>query len=186
MNSLWERFLDKFSPNEANLKEFADNCWHLLANLVLAALVLIAFWIAGAMLRRFVLRIGGRARMNADVLVLLASTAKLVLLAIGLVTASGNLGIDVSALVAGLGLTGFAVGFAVKDIISNWLAGILILLYEPFRRGDYVSIANTPGLEGAVVAIDFRYTSLQNKDQLVLVPNSNLFVKEILVKRAAG
>ena len=127
MNSLWERFLDKFSPNEANLKEFADNCWHLLANLVLAALVLIAFWIAGAMLRRFVLRIGGRARMNADVLVLLASTAKLVLLAIGLVTASGNLGIDVSALVAGLGLTGFAVGFAVKDIISNWLAGILIL-----------------------------------------------------------
>jgi small conductance mechanosensitive channel len=60
------------------------------------------------------------------------------------------------------------------------LAGILILVYEPFRRGDHVAVA---GLEGTVTAIDFRYTTLKLEDKLVLVPNANLFTKEIVVKR---
>jgi len=176
--------IQKWFANEQHWKAFVETCLRLLGNLTLALLILLAFWFAAALLQRFVLRVGERARVNADVLVLLASTARLSVLAIGLVTACGTLGVDVSALVAGLGLTGFAVGFAVKDILSNWLAGILILVYEPFRRGDYVSIAGTPALSGSVVAIDFRYTSLQSEDQLVLVPNANLFTKEIIVKRA--
>jgi len=84
----------------------------------------------------------------------------------------------VGALVAGLGLTGFAVGFAVKDIISNVLAGMLILVYEPFRRGDRINVA---GMEGTVTAIDFRYTTLEAEGRRILVPNGNLFVKEIVV-----
>ena len=178
--------IQKWLSDEQHLKDFVEACFHLLGNLTLALFVMLVFWFMATLLRRFVMRVGQRARVNADVVLLLASTARLTVLAIGLVTASGNLGIDVSALVAGLGLTGFAVGFAVKDILSNWLSGILILVYEPFRRGDYVSIAGTPGLAGTVVAIDFRYTSLQTDDQLVLVPNANLFTKEIIVKRAAA
>ncbi|HVW37294.1 MAG TPA: hypothetical protein VHB99_08305, partial [Pirellulales bacterium] len=128
--------IQKWFSTEKHWNDFVETCMSLLGNLVLAMLILFVFWFAATLLRRFVLRVGERARVNADVLVLLASTARLTVLAIGLVTASGSLGVDVSALVAGLGLTGFAVGFAVKDILSNWLAGILILVYEPFRRGD--------------------------------------------------
>jgi small-conductance mechanosensitive channel len=178
--------IQKWFSNEEHWKDFVETCIRLLGNLVLALLILLVFWFMATLLRRFLLRVGERARVNPDVLVLLASTARLTLLAIGVITASGSLGVDVSALVAGLGLTGFAVGFAVKDILSNWLAGILILVYEPFRRGDYVSIAGTPGLAGSVVAIDFRYTSLKNDDQIVLVPNANLFIKEIIVKRSSA
>lgn len=185
MDGLWGKLLEKLRPDEENLQRFGAACWEFLGNFALAVLILLVFWFAANMLRRFILRVCEKARVNADVQVLLASTGRLTVLAIGLVTAASRLGVDVSALVAGLGLTGFAVGFAVKDIISNWLAGILILVYEPFRRGDYVSIANAPGLEGAVVAIDFRYTSLQTDERIVLVPNSNLFTKEIIVKRAA-
>lgn len=185
MDDVGRKLWEKLTPDEESLKHFGEACWEFAGNFVLALLILLVFWFAANMLRRFILRVGEKARVNADVQVLLASTGRLSVLAIGLVTASSRLGIDVSALVAGLGLTGFAVGFALKDIISNWMAGILILVYEPFRRGDYVSIANAPGLEGAVVAIDFRYTSLQTDEQIVLVPNSNLFIKEIIVKRAA-
>jgi small-conductance mechanosensitive channel len=176
--------LEKLKLDEAALNALAADAWLFLLHAVISLLIMLVFWLLANMLRRFILRVGQRARVNADVLVLLASTGRLTVLAIGLVTACSRLGVDVTALVAGLGLTGFAIGFAVKDIISNWLAGILILLYEPFRRGDYVSIANAPGLEGTVVAIDFRYTSLQHEDQIVLVPNANLFIKEIIVKRA--
>lgn len=146
--------------------------------------ILLVFWLAGSLFDRFIRRIGQRARINPDVLGLMAWSGKIVVLSVGVVTACGTVGIDVGALLAGLGLTGFAIGFALKDIISNWLSGVLILVYEPFRRGDYVSIANTAGLEGTVVAIDFRYTSLEKEGKIVLVPNANLFVKEIIVNRA--
>lgn len=147
-------------------------------------IILLVFWLVGSLLDRFIRRVGGRAGINPDVLGLMAWSGKIVVLSVGVVTACGTVGIDVGALLAGLGLTGFAIGFALKDIISNWLSGVLILVYEPFRRGDYVSIANTPGLEGTVVAIDFRYTSLEKDGKIVLVPNANLFVKEIIVNRA--
>ena len=59
-----------------------------------------------------------------------------VVIAIGLVTGFGTMGIDVSALIAGLGLSGFALGFALRDAVSNLIAGVLILLYRPFSYGD--------------------------------------------------
>ncbi|HVX64803.1 MAG TPA: mechanosensitive ion channel domain-containing protein [Pirellulales bacterium] len=178
-------FLAKLQLDEAAFSKLVKDFWIFLGHAALALLVLLIFWALANMLRRFILRLGRQARVNEDVLALLASTGRLTVLVVGLVTACSQLGIDVTALVAGLGLTGFAVGFAVKDIISNWLAGILILIYEPFRRGDYISVGNATGLEGTVVAIDFRYTSLQHDDRIVLVPNANLFVKEVIVKRAA-
>ena len=49
---------------------------------------------------------------------------------------AGTVGVDVSALVAGLGLAGFAIGFALRDAVSNTLAGVLVLMYQPFRVGD--------------------------------------------------
>ena len=86
------------------------------------------------------------------------------------------MGINVSALVAGLGLTGFALGFALKDILSNLIAGVLILLYRPFRVNDYIMVT---GLEGAVTEIDLRYTTLQKEGQKFLIPNSVLFTNSI-------
>lgn len=154
-----------------------------LPDIGVSIVILLVFWLLGTLLDRFIRRLGTQAKINPDILSLLSWSGKVTVLAVGVVTACGTVGIDMGALLAGLGLTGFAIGFALKDIISNWLSGILILVYEPFRRGDYVSIANAPGLEGTVVAIDFRYTSLEKEGKLVLVPNANLFVKEIIVMR---
>ena len=55
---------------------------------------------------------------------------------IGAIRTPGTVGVDVSALVAGLGLAGFAIGFALRDAVSNTLAGVLVLMYQPFRVGD--------------------------------------------------
>ena len=97
---------------------------------------------------------------------------------LGFITALGTLGINVTALVAGLGLTGFALGFALKDTISNMLSGILILLYRPFRIGNTIKIS---GFEGEVVVIDLRYTELSSEGSKILIPNSKLFTDPITV-----
>src|SRR5690348_8593779 len=115
---------------------------------------------------------------NAALLELLGRMTKITILIFGVATALGTIGVNVAALVAGLGLTGFALGFAFRDVLSNLLAGILLLLFRPFGIDDQISVS---GLEGRVVNIDLRYTVLQQPDKTVLIPNSNLFTNPILV-----
>jgi small conductance mechanosensitive channel len=113
-------------------------------------------------------------------ILLLGQISKTAVFAFGAITALGTLGVNVSALVAGLGLTGFALGFALKDALSNMLCGFLILIYHPFRIGDRISVT---GLDGSVANIDLRYTTLTEDGRAVLIPNSNLFTNPIIVQR---
>src|SRR5690348_12891447 len=118
---------------------------------------------------------------SEGLLVLLGRTAKIAVITLGVATALGTVGVNVSALVAGLGLTGFALGFAFRDVLSNLLAGILLLLFRPFGPGDHISVS---GLDGEVTNIDLRYTVLKQPQKIVLIPNSNLFTNPILVDAA--
>lgn len=148
---------------------------HLVAGLVVFA----AFWLAAVLAARLLGRLLGRGPLAGNpVARLLARLTRATLLVLGVVTALGTLGMDVSALVAGLGLTGFAVGFALKDAISNMLAGVLVLLYKPFELDDRISVA---GFEGRVLAIDLRYTTLEGEARRVYVPNAVLFSSPVQV-----
>ena len=92
--------------------------------------------------------------MNKDFLHLTARVVKIVMVLLGSITA---LGVNVSALVAGLGLNGFALGFALKDIISNLISGAMILIHHPFSLDDFIAVGE---FEGPVVDIDLRYTTI--------------------------
>ena len=99
-------------------------------------------------------------------------------LLIGIIQALGTLGIDVSALVTGLGLTGFALSFAFKDMLSSFISGIFIFLYQPFKIGDHVNIN---GKEGLVKEINLRYVTIEKGDSRILIPNSVCTSKTIEV-----
>jgi small conductance mechanosensitive channel len=143
-----------------------------------------AFWVSSRVMHAVIARVHHRVPSgNAELLDLLGRVAGLALMVFGAITALGTLGIDVSALVAGLGLTGFALGFAFRDVLSNLLAGILILLYRPFSRGDHIAVT---GFDGVVAQIDLRYTTLQSEGKIVLIPNSNLFTNPIEVRRSSA
>lgn len=151
---------------------------HFLPGLALGVFVFLVFWAAGTVCRRVIIRVGYKTLPSPSVINLLGRTAKISIMIIGGVTALGTMGINVSALVAGLGLTGFALGFALKDILSNLVAGVLILTYQPFQPHDRISVS---GFEGVVVVIDLRYTTLQAEGKKILIPNSTLFTNSISV-----
>jgi len=151
---------------------------------LIAALV-IAFiaWLLGKALQKGLLRLGRKVEEEKrQVLLLAAASGKATALIVGLITALGTIGINVTALVAGLGLSGFALGFALKDVLSNFLAGALILMYRPFETGDKIAVS---GNEGEVVEINLRYTVLRAEADKYLVPNSTLLTNLISVKGAA-
>ena len=143
-----------------------------------ALLVFFSFWLAGLLLQKVTRRIGERAHVRSDILALIGRTASTLWVILGAITALGTAGVNVSALVAGLGLTGFALGFALRDALSNLLAGILILVYRPFKRYDRISVA---GFEGIVIETDLRYTTLQGEDKKILIPNATLFTNSIIL-----
>ena len=140
--------------------------------------ILIAFYILAKIIKGIIIRASRRLDLDKNLTSLFARISSITIIIFGTVTALGTLGINVSALVAGLGLTGFALGFALKDTISNLLSGILILLYQPFKIGQSITIS---GFEGVVVSIDLRYTELRSGQDRVLIPNSKLFTDPITV-----
>lgn len=146
--------------------------------LAIGLILFAAFWLAGFILGNIVIRAAQKARLDQELAHLLRQTTVLSALTLGSVTALGTMGVDISALVAGLGLTGFALGFAFKEVLSNMLAGVLILMYRPFRHSDHITVA---GFEGTVIDIDLRYTTLQGEDKKILIPNSILLTNAITV-----
>jgi len=136
--------------------------------------ILVAFFILAKIVKRIIFNAAERLKLDSNLTSLLARTSNITLMIFGFITALGTLGINVSALVAGLGL----LGYAMKDTISNLLSGVLILLYRPFETGDRIKVS---GYEGIVISIDLRYTELDSEGNKVLIPNSKLFTDPITV-----
>ncbi len=147
----------------------------------IAILLFVLFWIAGQFAQKIFFRFGTTFDEGKNrVLQLAGRISKVALILLGAITALGTVGVNVAALVAGLGLIGFALGFALKDAVSNLLSGALILLYHPFYVGDHITVS---GCEGQVVDINLRYTVLQGKEKKYLIPNATLYTNLIAVSK---
>ena len=138
-------------------------------SLVLAMGIFTLFWVSGTILKTIVRRKMDEKSPQANIAKVLAGIVKNIMLIVGLITALGTLGVNISAIVAGLGLTGFAFGFAFKDMLSNFISGILIFIYEPFKLGDTIEVE---GKTGKVIDINLRYVTIETENQNVLIPNS--------------
>ena len=149
-------------------------------SLVLAIGIFTLFWVSGTILKTIVQRKMAEKSPHANIAKVLAGIVKNIMLIVGLITALGTLGVNISAIVAGLGLTGFAFGFAFKDMLSNFISGILIFIYEPFKLGDTIEVE---GKTGKVIDINLRYVTIETENQKVLIPNSISVSKVIAVKK---
>lgn len=144
---------------------------------IAAALVtLLIFWIAAKLVQNIMVRVG--TRVDSELLKFLQGIVKYIIMVFGVMSALGKLGIDVTGITAGVGITGFALGFAMKDIISNLLSGVLIIVFRTLRQNDRIKVGS---IEGRVEAIDLRYTVLVMDGQRHLIPNSKLFSEVITI-----
>ena len=162
---------------ETSFREFVADAERVLPKL-LAALVALALTVPAArIIRRRVERALRRANAEHHVVVVVATLASYVAVAIGVVVALAVGGVNLGVLIGSLGLATVALGFALQDIVSNLSAGIVLLLEHPFTEGDHIAIAEA---EGEVEEIHIRATRLRAPDgQLVLVPNKLLFTQVV-------
>ena len=141
--------------------------------------IILTFWVLALILRTIIGRllssIGGAIHIRK----LLSSTVYYTILIIGLLTGLNTMGVQMAPIIASLGLGGFALGFALRDVISNFLSGVLILIYRPFKEGDYLLVS---GCEGRVTEINMRYTILSGENTTYMIPNAALFTNPLELK----
>lgn len=102
---------------------------------------------------------------------------------VGSVVALGLLGLNLGALLGALGLTSVAIGFSLKDVLSNYISGVILLAARPFRLGDQVVIRD---YEGTITQIKLRATTMQTYDgRLVYIPNQEVFQASIVNNTAS-
>lgn len=150
---------------------------------IFAALVIVMLtWAVAKFARWLIGKIAGSGRMRRslrEVLGMLASTGVWLGGALIAITVAFPSVTPAKALTA-LGLGSVAIGFAFKDVFENFLAGLLILLREPFKLGDFVEC---DGVEGTVENITIRDTRIRQTDgQLVVAPNAQLFKSPVTVR----
>ncbi|HEV7905904.1 MAG TPA: mechanosensitive ion channel domain-containing protein [Pyrinomonadaceae bacterium] len=144
-------------------------------------LVFLIFLLVAWVGRRVIALAAPRVRADTGAVLLLSRVYYYGILIFGIVTALGAAGLNVSALVTGLGLTGFALGFALKDVLSNLLSGIMLLLYRPFNIGDHIRMGE---YEGRIETIRMRDTLVRAADgRLIVVPNTKL-ITEVVVNNS--
>lgn len=163
--------------------DFLDQSIKYLPTIIIAVLIFLGFFVASLLVQQIFSRMEQRIHDHGRnrIFKLAGASSKIIILIIGAVTALGTLGININALIASLGLGGFAIGFALKDALSNLLSGALILIYCPFKIGDTIAVT---GCRGVVVDINLRYTTIEDEDKTFLIPNSSLFVNNIeVIKR---
>ena len=151
-----------------------------LPNILFGVGIFFLFWIFSKIIQLMIRNFLTSKNPDTNISRVISGIIKNIIVIIGFITALGTMGINVSAIVAGLGLTGFAFGFAFKDMLSNFISGILIFIYEPFKLGDTVIV---DGKEGRVVDINLRYVTLKSKNSQILVPNSLSVSKSIEVNK---
>jgi len=156
----------------------------LLPNLVLALIVFAIFFFVARSIKRVVRNLTRDRRQARNLGLVLGRLAQGVTILVGLFIALSIVipSLKANDLVQLLGISGVAIGFAFRDILQNFLAGILILLTEPFQIDDQIVFKD---FEGTVENIQTRATTIRTYDgRRVVVPNSELFTNSVTVNTA--
>jgi small conductance mechanosensitive channel len=147
-----------------------------------ALAVLLVFWLVWRMTRPLLKRALTREQFAGALNeLLLDGLLKGALVVIALVTAASQVGINVTAALAGLGVAGIAVGFAAQETVANMIAGFLVFWDRPFKIGDYIT---TQDKYGRVQEITMRTTRIRTMENtFVVIPNKQVIV-DLLVNHS--
>ena len=146
--------------------------------LIGAFIIVLLGWFASKYVYALLMRIFEKNHFDSTLARFLANVAKILVLAAMVVVALGKVGISIAPFVAAIGAVSLTAGLALQGSVSNYAAGVLLIINRPFKVGDTISVA---GVYGVVEEIKLAYTALRNEDEeLITVPNKQM-IGDILV-----
>ena len=169
--------LDQIENMETKIDKFIDSTIAylpiLLGSILSATIILLlGIWFI-RLIRKLVERIFVRRNIDPSIRTFLGSTINWSLRIMLFIIVISQLGVQTSSFIAIIGAAGLAIGLSLQGSLSNFAGGVLILLFKPFRVGDYIS--SSTGVDGTVRVIDIFNTKLVTpQNQIVVIPNGAL------------
>jgi small-conductance mechanosensitive channel len=151
-----------------------------LPNLVLIAVILLITIVLSRRTQSFVRHVSERSQAPPEIIDLFGRVARFAVVALGTLMVLDRLNLSgaVLSFIAGLGIFGIVIGFALQDIVKQFAAGVLLLMLRPFRIGDEVKIG---AFEGRVMQVQLRATVLKTTGgDEVLIPNADVYSTAIV------
>jgi len=151
-----------------------------LPNLIAIAIILLFTIILSRRSQSFVRHFSERSQAPPEIIDLFGRAARFAVVALGMLLVLDRLNLSgaVLSFIAGLGIFGIIMGFALQDIVKQFAAGVLLLMLRPFRVGDDVKIGN---FEGRVLQVQLRATVLKTDGgDEVLIPNADVYSTAII------
>ncbi|HKY78996.1 MAG TPA: mechanosensitive ion channel family protein [Anaerolineales bacterium] len=149
------------------------------AGIILTAFlfILVGFYIA-RLISRLIVRGLRYRKVDAELTLLLSRITQWAIIIGVILFSAQQVGVNVTAILAGLGILGFTLGFALQDVSKNFIAGLLLLLQQPFKLGDTIQVS---GFSGTIIDINLRDTEIRTMDGLrVRIPNGEIFTQPVL------
>lgn len=166
----------------ASIRDMFQGFVQHLPNLLIALVVVAGTWALSAFAQGLYWRFVEKRRLRRSLKDLFAKALAITIWILGLMAASIVVfpSVKPESILAGLGLSSIAIGFAFKDVVENFFAGFLILIREPLEIGDFVKCGD---VEGQVETITIRDTLIRQTDgQRVIVPNAMLFKNPVWIR----
>lgn len=155
-----------------------------LRNVVVGLILLVLTFTTARFIKARVLRLPYLTEHNPDIAALFSNLAYVGALGLGIITTLTAVGIDLTAAITVLGVTGLAVSLALQDVLRNFVAGIYILLEQPFNIGDQIALRD---VSGDVLTIELRTTRLRTTTGAqVIVPNAVVMTEVVTNRSLAG
>lgn len=167
MNQILDRLYTTFS-----YEILVDKILQILPNMILAILILLVFFIIWKILKKTLFILFNKVNLDKTVQNLINNLTKSIIFIIGIITALSQIGVNINAILASLGVAGLTLGFAAKDALSNIISGIFIFWDKPFVIGDLIEVN---GHYGKVDEITMRSTRLITVDgKMLSIPNTEI------------
>ena len=158
---------------EFDLASFTPLIVQYATKLAGAVVFLLLAWIAAGWSRRIVRRALERASFDSTLTLFFANVARWLVLLLALLACLGIFGIQTTSFAAVIGAAGLAIGLAFQGALSNVASGVMLLIFRPFKIGDYVEAGGTAG---TVQEIGIFSTTLHSPDNVrITVPNSAVY-----------
>lgn len=145
----------------------------ILLNIFFAAVIVIVGRTVVSWLVKLSRKIMVRANMDPILINFSSSIINILLLLFVLIAALDQLGVNTTSMIAVLGAAGLAVGLALKDSLQNFAAGVMLIMYRPFRIGHFVEVAGVLGIVEQITIFNTVMRTPDNRE--VIVPNGNIY-----------
>lgn len=147
-------------------------------NIVAALAIIIIGLIVARMISNTVNRLMISRKIDATVADFLSALVRYAIIAFTLIAALGRVGVQTASVIAVLGAAGLAVGLALQGSLSNLAAGVLLVLFRPFRAGEYVDLG---GVAGTVLSVQIFSTTMRAADgKIIVIPNGKIIAGNII------